>query len=325
MSRGTRRFPHGAYSGPVDWGASLPGPHRAENEPPTQGDNQLVSTSVLSARPPAPRAQPARSPGVRLRRVSVARVSRPAPRLPSSLSSACSSSFCLDWLAKHDPDPVPRFLSSESSVRHLVCTPCQQAVSLQAEILLDSRFSVPPFVPSLPPVVEGDAPLRSYSPNAKGCPGSSRTRSGTVFDFSTLSRELGLAPNPVNSPRDHGLMPARATGDTRDDEAQRRTLPAHCGPRVRRLVRGDPHSGEYRTPRSHTPGHTMVTQPCRTAATTREPRRRAPVCGFVLLLREGCRRLRRTARWGSRRVRGGAAGTATGPRAFMVRRADDDD
>ena len=48
MSRGTRRFPHGAYSGPVDWGASLPGPHRAENEPPTQGDNQLVSTSVLS-------------------------------------------------------------------------------------------------------------------------------------------------------------------------------------------------------------------------------------------------------------------------------------
>ena len=52
---------------------------------------------------------------------------------------------------------------------------------------------------------------------------------------------------------------------------------------------------------------------------------RPPVCGFVLLLREGCRRLRRTARWGSRRVRGGAAGTATGPRAFMVRRADDDD
>ena len=47
MSRGTRRFPHGAYSGPVDRGASLPGPHRAENEPPTQGDNQLVSTSVL--------------------------------------------------------------------------------------------------------------------------------------------------------------------------------------------------------------------------------------------------------------------------------------
>ena len=49
MSRGTRRFPHGAYSGPVDRGASLPGPHRAENEPPTQGDNQLVSTSVLNA------------------------------------------------------------------------------------------------------------------------------------------------------------------------------------------------------------------------------------------------------------------------------------
>ena len=48
MPRGTRRFPHGAYSGPVDPGASLPGPHRAENEPPTQGDNQLVSTSVLT-------------------------------------------------------------------------------------------------------------------------------------------------------------------------------------------------------------------------------------------------------------------------------------
>ena len=52
MSRGTRRFPHGAYSGPVDRGASLPGPHRAENEPPTQGDNQLVSTSVLRIRSP---------------------------------------------------------------------------------------------------------------------------------------------------------------------------------------------------------------------------------------------------------------------------------
>ena len=50
MPRGKRRFPHGAYSGPVDRGASLPGPHRAENEPPPQGDKQLVSTSVLCRR-----------------------------------------------------------------------------------------------------------------------------------------------------------------------------------------------------------------------------------------------------------------------------------
>ena len=51
MPRGTRRFPHGAYSGPVDPGASLPGPHRAENEPPTQGDNQPVVESRGGASP----------------------------------------------------------------------------------------------------------------------------------------------------------------------------------------------------------------------------------------------------------------------------------
>ena len=49
MSRGTRGLPHGAYSGPVDPGALLPGTHRAENEPPTQGVNQLVSSSVLTS------------------------------------------------------------------------------------------------------------------------------------------------------------------------------------------------------------------------------------------------------------------------------------
>ena len=48
MPSGTQRFLHGAYSGPADRGASLPGPRRAANEPPTQGDNQLVSASVLS-------------------------------------------------------------------------------------------------------------------------------------------------------------------------------------------------------------------------------------------------------------------------------------
>ena len=41
-------IPDGAYSGPVGPGALLPAPHRAENEPPTQGDNQLVSASVLT-------------------------------------------------------------------------------------------------------------------------------------------------------------------------------------------------------------------------------------------------------------------------------------
>ena len=49
MPRGTRGLPHGAYSRPVDPGALLPGTHRAENEPPTQGVNQLVSSSVLTA------------------------------------------------------------------------------------------------------------------------------------------------------------------------------------------------------------------------------------------------------------------------------------
>ena len=48
MPRGTRGLPHGAYSGPVGPGALLPGTHRAENEPPTQEVNQLVSSSVLS-------------------------------------------------------------------------------------------------------------------------------------------------------------------------------------------------------------------------------------------------------------------------------------
>ena len=87
----------------------------------------------------------------------------------------------------------------------LIATPPE----LQAEILLDSRdYLFRPFVRScsrfrfcfVTPVVEGDAPLRSYSPNARGCPGSSRTRSGALFDFSTLRRELGLAPNPARQP-----------------------------------------------------------------------------------------------------------------------------
>ena len=82
MPRGTRRFPHGAYSGPVDPGASLPGPHRAENEPPTQGDNQLVSTSVLSA------SRYTRQPSIREQRGSFGQSARGS--FPDAFQTECA-------------------------------------------------------------------------------------------------------------------------------------------------------------------------------------------------------------------------------------------
>ena len=87
----------------------------------------------------------------------------------------------------------------------------------------------------------------------------------------------------IDTRRYRCVTPAGATINIRNDEAHRRTFPAHCGASVRIARRVFFPSlghrtnsmddrfvgtsfGECRTPRSRAPGHAMMTRPCRTAS-----------------------------------------------------------
>ena len=157
-----RRFP---YSGPVDPGALLRGPRRDENEPPTQGDNQLVSTNV--------------------------------PRLASRASNAASCSSPANArrqrivLLTHDVN-VPRSFR-DILWRHLVG---------QSEILMRRRSSYPPT--SSVATAARAACRRALSTVACrrgfiGRHGGRKTGPGPPFRDRLLSRQfqIGMTPRAV--------------------------------------------------------------------------------------------------------------------------------